>query len=131
MSVKNVVFFCEWSTHPGLKLSRLVDGNSESESENKMIVGMCQGRISPELIMETFSEGAWGVLIASCPTDECEHDGNYKARRRILLTKNVMKQLGIAPQRLRLEWIGKGEAPKFKKVVDEFNQEMSKLGPIN
>jgi len=108
-----------------LKLSKLPDG--KTISGNNYIIGMCQGRISPELILEAFSKGADGILIATCPPEECEHDGNYKTRRRILLVQKTMEQLGINPERLRLEWVSKGDTAKFSSVVKEFGEAVSKL----
>jgi F420-non-reducing hydrogenase iron-sulfur subunit len=125
MGLKIINFFCEWSSFPGLKLSKLPDG--KTISGNNYIISMCQGRISPELILEAFSNGADGVLIACCPPDECEHNGNYKARRRVLLLKKTMEQLGINPDRLRLEWISKGDTAKFNSVVKEFSKVVSEL----
>ncbi len=54
------------------------------------------------------------MLIASCPDDKCEHDGNYKTRRRVILLKGTLKQFSIEPQRLKLDWINKSEFAKFK-----------------
>jgi len=92
---------------------------------------MCAGRITPELLIHAFKEGAWGVMINGCPTDECEHDGNYKARRRILLLKNLLKQLNIEPKRLRMGWFSGGESAKLQNAINDFVDEMDKLGPIN
>ncbi len=124
---KTIIFFCEWSSHPGLKLSRYAE--EESGKEQKMIVSMCQGRVSPELILEAFGKGAWGVMLASCPPDECEHDANYKARRRILLTQKVLEQFGIEKDRLQMEWISKGDAAAFDKAVLNFESHITELGP--
>jgi len=46
------------------------------------------------------------------------------------LLKNVLAQLGIEPERLRLEWISAAEAVKFQSTVNEFIDEVTKLGPI-
>jgi F420-non-reducing hydrogenase iron-sulfur subunit len=56
--------------------------------------------------------------------------GNYRTHRRIALLKNLLQELGIAPQRVRLEWISANEGGKFQKVVNEFIEEMASLGPL-
>jgi len=122
---KVLVFSCNWSTYPGLQLSRLEESGTVSEP----IITMCTGRLDPELILEAFSRGAWGVFVAGCPPDECEHDGNYKTRRRILLLKKTLGQLGVLPSRLTLEWVSTGESAKLAKLVGDFTARMAQLGP--
>ena len=128
MSVKAVVFFCNWSSYPGLQLSH---SDLESQREDvKMMVSMCSGRISPELILEAFRKGAWGVLITACPEDKCEHKGNFKTYSRIVLLKTMLQQIGVDSERLQFEWIDKGEAAKLKSTVDSFETAMQALGPV-
>jgi F420-non-reducing hydrogenase iron-sulfur subunit len=91
---------------------------------------MCSGRVTPELIIHAFKEGAWGVMVSGCPPEECEHDGNYKSRRRILLLKNLFKQLGIEPKRIRMGWFSSGESMKLKQAINDFKDELEKLGPV-
>ena len=129
MSAKTVVFFCNWSSYPGLQLSH--SDLEEVKSDNKLLVSMCSGRVSPDLNVESFKRGAWGVLIAACPPDSCEHDGNYKTVGRIAFLKNMLPALGVNAQRLRLEWIDKGEAAKLQQTINAFSSEMDKLGPIS
>ncbi len=125
--MKLIVFCCNWSVFPGMQLS-------ESPTLIKMpygvIVSMCSGRVAPELILDAFEEGAWGVMVAGCPPEECDHDGNYKTRRRLLLLKNFLEQLGIEPKRIRLDWFSTGESAKLNKAIDDFVKELEKLGPI-
>ncbi len=128
MSVKTVVFFCNWSAYPGMQMSHnpLVEVNNK----NKMLVSMCSGRISPELVLGAFQKGAWGVLITACPEDKCEHDGNFKTFGRIALLKIMLQQMGVESQRVKLEWIDKGEAAKLKSTMDTFTDEIEALGPV-
>ena len=125
--MKLIVFCCNWSVFPGMQLS-------ESPTLIKMpygvIVSMCSGRVAPELILDAFEEGAWGVMVAGCPPEECDHDGNYKTRRRLLLLKNFLEQIGIEPKRVRLDWFSTGESAKLNKAIDDFVKELEKLGPI-
>jgi F420-non-reducing hydrogenase iron-sulfur subunit len=128
VKTKAVIFFCNWSNYPGPQLSEWDFG--ESNTEAKMMVSMCSGRISPELIMEIFSRGAWGVMIAACPADQCEHDGNYRTCGRVSLLKKMFQQLGLESERLRLTWIDKGEVVAFEKAVEAFVDDVQKLGPL-
>ena len=128
MVPKTVVFFCNWSSYPGLQMSRNIE--SQADKETQLLVSMCSGRISTELILESFQKGAWGVMVTACPTDKCEHDGNYQTVARINLLKTMLKQIGVDENRLKLEWIDKGEAAKLKSAIDTFTSEISNKGPI-
>ena len=129
MKAKAVIFYCNWSSNPGLQLSR--SQLEENNSEHKMLVSMCSGRLTPELVLQAFDRGAWGVMITACPTDKCEHDANYKTFARVLLLKTLIHQLGIDSQRLKFEWVDKGEAAKLKSAVDSFVENVKQLGPLN
>ncbi len=128
MDTKTVIFFCNWSTNPGLQLSRFPA--YELGTKQKYIVSMCSGRISPEIILKIFQKKIGGVLIAACPQDACEHDGNYKTVGRVALLKIMLHQMGINPERLQLSWIDKGEAAKLKQEVQTFYDKINQLGPI-
>ena len=124
---KFIVFICNWSLFPGLQMSQ---SQTLIKTPYGMIITMCAGRINPELILHAFKEGAWGVMVAGCPPKECEHDGNYKARRRVLLLKSSLKQMNIEPERLRMVWFSKGQSAKLKKAINDFLKDIEKLGPI-
>ena len=50
--------------------------------------------------------------------------------RRIPLTKKILEGMGIAPERLRLEWVSASEGARFQEVVTEFTEQIRALGPL-
>jgi F420-non-reducing hydrogenase iron-sulfur subunit len=46
-----------------------------------------------------------------------------------LLLKKLLPQLGIEPERLRMEWVSAAEGQRFAQVVTDFISEIRKLGP--
>jgi len=91
---------------------------------------MCSARVDPEFILRAFQKGADGVLVAGCHPGDCHYiEGNYRTRRRIALLKFLLKQFGLNPDRLGLEWISAAEAEKFATTVNRFIEKIEKLGP--
>jgi len=127
---KIVAFLCNWCAYAGADLAGV--SRLKYPANVVPIRVMCSGRIDPEFIFHAFKNGADGVLIGGCHPGDCHYiKGNYHARRRVLLTKKLMKEMGINERRLRLEWVSATEGRKFARVVKEFVEELKKLGPLN
>ena len=91
---------------------------------------MCSGRVSPHFILKAFQQGADGVLVAGCHIGECHYGkGNYITAKRMAVMKEMLQFIGLAPKRLRLEWIATSEGNKLAQVVSDFSQEILQLGP--
>jgi len=126
---KIVVFCCNWCSYAGADLA----GTSRLKIKPnfRVIRTMCSGRLEPSFILYALAKGADGVMVAGCHPGDCHYSsGNYKARRRVTLLKNMLPQLGIEPQRLRLEWISASEGTIFRSAVNGFIDEITKLGPL-
>jgi heterodisulfide reductase subunit A len=113
-----VAFLCKWSAYNAADQAGY---ERLSYPEKVRIIQVpCTGRVDPQLILSTFALGAKGVLLGGCYPDGCHYSaGNFKARRRVSLTKAVMRSMGIDPKRIKIEWIGVHES---KKLVDIFNE---------
>ncbi len=46
-----------------------------------------------------------------------------------MLLQSMLKQLGLDPKRLRLEWISASEGNKFADTMKEFTETIRSLGP--
>jgi len=127
---KIVVFCCNWCSYAGADLA----GTSRLKIKPnfRVIRTMCSGRVEPSFIFYAFARGADGVMLAGCHPGDCHYNsGNYKARRRVMLLKNMLPQLGIESERLRLEWISASEGTKFRSAVNGFIDEVTELGPLH
>jgi len=122
-------FLCNWCSYAGADLAGV--SRIQYPPNIRIIRVMCSGRIDPAFVLEAFKDGADGVLVAGChlPSDCHYISGNFKAMRRINLLKRVLKDFGIEPQRLRLEWISASEGDKFAAVVRSMVEDLKKLGP--
>ena len=127
---KIIAFCCNWCSYAGADAAGTA--RLQVKPHFRIIRTMCSSRIDPELILESLKKGAWGVLVAGCHPGDCHYvNGNYKTQRRIALLKNLMVEMGIDQKRVRLEWISANEGGKFQKVVNEFIDEITALGPLN
>jgi F420-non-reducing hydrogenase iron-sulfur subunit len=95
-----------------------------------MIRVMCSGRIQPAFVLRAFEHGADGVLVSGCHFGDCHYlFGNERAVEQFEKTRNVVTMLGLEDGRLRLEWISAAEGARFAQVIDEFTDQVRKLGP--
>jgi len=91
---------------------------------------MCSSRVDPQFVLKAFELGADGVLIAGCHHGDCHYvTGNYRAEERIRLLEKLIEQLGIEPERLRLEWISASEGNVLVEVMNDFVKKLKELGP--
>ena len=122
-------FLCNWCSYTGADLAGTARMKYPANLTSVRV--MCSGRVDPGFILDAFRAGADGVLICGCHPGDCHYvEGNYKCMRRIPLTSILLKDLGIDPQRLRLEWVSASEGERFKEIVTEFTEQIRSLGPL-
>ncbi len=126
---KLVGFLCNWCSYTGADLAGTA--RMTYAPNLRIIRVMCSGRVDPQFVLKAFAEGADGVLISGCHPGDCHYqEGNYKALRRAKLLSRVLQEFGIEKERFRLEWVSASEGVKFQHVVNEFTEQVKKLGPL-
>ena len=122
-------FLCNWCSYAGADLA----GTSRIQypPNLKVIRVMCSGRVNPIFVINALQQGADGVLIGGCHPGDCHYErGNYLARRRMAVLKNLLEFTGIDPRRVRMTWVSAAEGNKFAEVVTEVTEDIKNLGPM-
>lgn len=89
----------------------------------------CIGRMDPTLILETFANGADGVMLAGCKPADCHFvDGNLHAERAVKMLKKLLNLSGLGSERLKLITFSPLEDDDFNKYAREFSEEIWVLG---
>ncbi len=125
---KIVGFLCNWCSYAGADLAGV--SRIQYPPTLRIVRVMCSGRVDPVFILEAFKSGADAVLIAGCHPGDCHYiSGNYKAQHRVLMLKRVLQQLGLEPERIRLDWVSASEGDRFATIIKDMTKEIKKLGP--
>lgn len=124
-----VAFVCNWCTYTAADLA----GTSRASypPNVRMIRVMCTGMVDPKYIVKSLLEGADAVLVSGCHPGDCHYiDGNYKARRRVKLLKEMLQLFGFEEERVRLTWIGASDGLQFAQTMKDMSDQIKKLGPV-
>jgi len=125
---KIVGFLCNWCSYAGADLAGV--SRFQYPPNIRIIRVMCSGRIDPFIVLEAFASGLDGVFIGGCHPGDCHYlEGNYQAQRKIKMTHQLVKKVGLESGRLRLEWVAASEGERFSNVVTEFTNQVKELGP--
>jgi F420-non-reducing hydrogenase iron-sulfur subunit len=124
-----VAFVCNWCTYTGADLA----GTSRiNMAPNVRIIRLpCTGRIDTTFILKAFERGADGVIVSGCHPADCHYTaGNYHARRRFALFRDLIEFIGIDPQRVTFSWVSASEGGKWAEIVNDVTERVRSLGPF-
>jgi len=126
---KIVAFLCNWCSYVGADLA----GTSRTQypASVRIIRVPCSGRIDPVFIIRSFQRGADGVLVSGCHPGDCHYNkGNFYARRRLMMFRQLLEFVGIDPRRLQMSWVSASEGHKWAQVVTQVTEEIRVLGAL-
>ncbi len=125
-----VGFLCNWCCYGGADLAGV--SRFQYPPYLRVIRLMCSGRVDLEFIFRAFAKKADGVFVGGCHLGDCHYnpEGNYDALGNSFVAKRILENIGINPERLRLEWVSAGEGTRFAEVMTEFSGKVKGLGPL-
>jgi F420-non-reducing hydrogenase iron-sulfur subunit len=126
---KVVAFVCNWCTYTGADLA----GTSRLKmAPNVRVLRVpCSSRVSPLFVIKAFERGADGVIVSGCHAGDCHFGtGNYHARRRFAVLRELLDLMGVEPGRVTFSWVSASEGPKWQQVVNDTAARVRALGPF-
>ncbi len=123
-------FVCNWCTYTGADMA----GTSRMHmASNVRIIRLpCTGRIDPLFIIKAFERGADGVIVSGCHPADCHYTaGNYHARRRFIVFRELLGFMGVNLDRVTFSWVSAGEGAKWRDVVNDSVARVRELGPFD
>ena len=126
---KIIAFLCNWCSYVAADaagVSRLTQ-----QPNARVIRVFCSGMVDPGYVIKAFASGADGVLVGGCHPGDCHYQsGNFKARRRVAILRNILTQFGLPADRVWLRWISASEGRLFAETINEMTQAVTKMGPV-
>jgi coenzyme F420-reducing hydrogenase delta subunit len=90
----------------------------------------CTGKIEMEHILEAFEKGIDGVLVIGCLEGGCHFvEGNLRARRRSERVCEILDEIGLGGERLRMVNLTDSMASEFVQELRDMVAKARALGP--
>ena len=124
-----LAFVCRWCTYAGADLA----GTSRMKypPQIRIVKLPCSGRIDPLFLLRGLEMGADGILVSGCHPGDCHYmTGNYYARRRWVLFRELLDFIGFDMRRVHFSWVSAAEGAKFVDVVKKVTDAVREAGPF-
>jgi F420-non-reducing hydrogenase iron-sulfur subunit len=124
-----LIYFCNScsgsnASRDGLSLAHISDSITSVHFK-------CAREVTPEQIRRGFANGADGILICGCLVRGCENSsGDLKVLRDLYRNQLAIKKLGLAPDRLREDWVVQGTTDHLERIVADFIEHLREMGPL-
>jgi F420-non-reducing hydrogenase iron-sulfur subunit len=125
---KIIAFCCHYCAYASADLAGSM--RLQYPSGVRIIRTPCTGRLEVEYYMKAFENGADGVLVAGCLEGGCHFiEGNLFAKKRVGAIRDILEEIGIEKERLRMVNNSAAMATNLVGVIHEMVSTIKKLGP--
>ena len=91
----------------------------------------CVGILQVHQFLDAFKAGAQGVMVVGCKIDGCHYEvGSQKTEKKVELTKVLLKEYGVEPERLEMLNMVFIEGDKFAEAAQMMTERLEKLGSL-
>ena len=123
-----IAFCCNYCAYAAADLAG--SKRMQYSASVRIIHAPCTGKIEMEHILEAFVKGVDGILVAGCLEGGCHFlEGNLRAKRRSEYLAEMLDQIGVGRDRLRMVNLSAAMAPTFVQRVEEIVDKVKSLGP--
>jgi coenzyme F420-reducing hydrogenase delta subunit len=96
----------------------------------KIIRVPCTGKVDVLHMLRAFEKGADGVYVVGCLEGDCHYNsGNFRARKRVEQTRQVLDTIGIGGERVQMYNLSSSDGPRFAQFAAEMVQRITAAGP--
>lgn len=96
----------------------------------KIIRVPCTGKVDVLHLMRAIQKGADGVYVVGCLEGSCHYkEGNLRARERVGHVRELLQEIGLEGDRVRMYNLSSGEGPTFAAYAREMTEHIKALGP--
>jgi coenzyme F420-reducing hydrogenase delta subunit len=121
-------FLCNWCSYAGADLAGV--SRLQMPPLLRVVRVLCSGSLDPKVVLTALKTGADGVIIMGCHPGDCHYlSGNYEALRKYNMLKKLLSLTDLGANRLHLEWVSASEGIRFQKVITDFTNHITDLGP--
>jgi coenzyme F420-reducing hydrogenase delta subunit len=90
----------------------------------------CTGKLEVTAMLGAFEDGADGVYVVGCPVDGCHNvKGSQRAAKRVAAVREMLAELDVEPERVRMYHLDRGLHPEFVQAGKEMNEAIAQIGP--
>ncbi len=124
---KIVAFCCHYCAYAAADLSGSM--RLQYPPNVRIIRTPCTGRLEVDYYLRAFENGADGVLVAGCLEGGCHFiDGNLFAKKRVNATRDLLEEMGLEKDRLRMINNSAAMANNLVNVIREMVDTIKKIG---
>ncbi|MFC1528906.1 hydrogenase iron-sulfur subunit [Candidatus Latescibacterota bacterium] len=125
---KIVAFCCHYCAYASADLAGSM--RIQYPPNVRIIRTPCTGRLEVEFFMKAFENGIDGVLVAGCLEGGCHFsEGNLWARKRVNYTQELLEEIGLEKERLRMVNVSASMARPLADIIIDMVDNVRKLGP--
>ncbi|MEM7223629.1 MAG: hydrogenase iron-sulfur subunit [Pseudomonadota bacterium] len=124
-----IVTFCCPNSAPSI--ASFMEREASSESFQLKVIEMpCTGRIDNLHILQSFEQGADGVIVSGCEPGRCHHStGNENAAKRVRRAERWLTDVGLGAQRVCMAFVPVDGAERFGETAAQLVEDVRSIGP--
>lgn len=96
----------------------------------KIVQLPCTGKLEVLMVLQALEGGADGVMVAGCMPGDCHFlQGNHSAKRRVKHVKDLLAEIGLEADRVRMFNMSSAMGARFAAAAQEMTEQIVALGP--